>query len=210
MKDCGRGEGEDREEERSNHISYNYYKASWDEWLFNLWIRTLDDQDGNISRNTHNGSFTKHHNNPSDNCSGSESSGLSDDEEEGGYGCWAEVLILKSNLNESVLGNEFNVLIKAIEYTCNATFDNFIECTLWCHLFVLVSQVFENYSDHSDDSDAESSEGNGSTIVPDSPFGSFQKRRCVFLSIWSLTEIPHACHGSNDELLKANEECHNP
>jgi len=211
MKDSGRREGEDREEERTNHVSHQCYNASWDEWLFNFWISTLDDQDGNISRNTHNCYFTKHHHNPSNNICWLKSSTLSDVEIVGSYGCWTEALIFKSNLNESVIGNEFDLLSKEKKYTFNATFDNFIERSfLWCHFFVLVSQVLENPFDHGDESNTESSESNRSTIVPNSPFGSFQKRRCFSLSIWTLIEIPHACHGSYDELLKANEECHNP
>jgi len=118
---------------------------------------------------------------------------------------------MKSNLDESVLCNEFNVLVKAPKYASHGTSDNFIESSIFSsHGFVFMSQIFENNSDHGDDSNTESSKGNRSTMEPSSPVNSFDQANTLSSVVSLSIEIPHASHGSNDELLKANEESNNP
>lgn len=210
MENCSAGEREDREEERTNYVSYHANEGGWKEWLLDIGVIILNNKNSNVTRNSHDSTFTKHHDYPSNDSGRSESTSVSDNEEEGSHGRWAESLVVKSNLNKSILSNEFDILIQAPENASHGAGDYFVKGAIFAsHGFVLVSQVLKNNSDHSDNSNTESSECNGSTMIPSTPVNSCDQADATG-SVSSSVEVPHAGHGSNDELLEANEESDDP
>ena len=69
MKNGSAREGEDGEEERTHHICNNHNKEGWEEGLLNISVFCLDDQYSDIAGDSHDGSFSEHHHNPSnDSC----------------------------------------------------------------------------------------------------------------------------------------------
>lgn len=210
MKDRSAREREDREEEGTNYVSNHANKDGWEERLLDICVIILNNKNSNVTRNSHDSTFTEHHYDPADDSSRSESTRVSDDEEEGGHGRWAESLVVKCDLNKSVLSNKFDILIETPENASHGAGDDFVKGTIFAsHGFVFVSQVLKNNSNHGDNCDAESSERNGPTVIPGTPVDSCDQTDASG-SVSSSVEVPHAGHGSNDELLEANEESNHP
>jgi hypothetical protein len=119
VQDGCAGETENRQEKRSHQIGYQSHDACTDKRLCDFWIALSDVDESKGSGSSHDGSFSKHHHNPADHAGGSESTRVSDDQAEGVPCSFAEVGAVKSDLDISVLGDEFHILIEAPENASN-------------------------------------------------------------------------------------------
>jgi hypothetical protein len=129
--------------------------------LLNVWVCEFDVDHSDPGRRTHDCSFTEDHHDETDHFGSTESARVSKDEPEGVPSTGAEILAVESNLDVGVLRDKFDVLIKAPENTSHAARDGLINhVILVSHGFIFLVEVFENYSDESNQSDNEGAESN--------------------------------------------------
>jgi len=213
MQNSSAWETEDGQEQRSNNIGNHSNKECWDERLIDIWMSLFDEKNSQISSSTHDGTLSEEHHNESNGTSWSESTSMSDNQVEWLPGWSAERGVVDSSLDKGILWNEFDVLVKQVEYSSDAAGNGFENWVFFgSSLLILCNNVFENNSDHCNDSNTEWSKCNSSTVIPQSPSNGFAKTYWSWsIRIFTLSaEVPLANHAGNDHLLLANKEREDP
>ena len=158
MEDGQSREVEDREEHRSNHVCEHTNDHSWDKWLLNRLCKCfIDDCNCQEYRKHSYQSFSEEREDGSSDSDSSESSCVSCHDPERFLGSEAETAVVKSNLDVSVLVHEFNATVEALQVASNTAFQNVPNDIIsWVGFFILIDEILESDSDHSNDSDNES------------------------------------------------------
>lgn len=158
MEDCQSREIEDGEEHRCNHICEHTNDHSRDKWLLNRLCKCLIDNCNCQEYREHSDqSFSEEGEDGSGDSDSSESSCVSCHDPERFLRAEAETAVVKSDLDVGVLVHEFNAAVEAFQVASNTAFQNVPnDITSWVGLFILIDEILKSDSDHSYDSNKES------------------------------------------------------
>ena len=205
-----RRETEDGEESVSNDQGEDSDQDHWGDWGGHFEVSGAGKEDvGTSGIKTSDANNTEEVQDGTDAGSPSESASICNDQGEGVQSSRAEVGVGKGDLDVCVLRDVLDALLKDVEAVSSQADQSFDALVFSCSLGHGLSVPFEKETDGLDDSNTESSEGNWSHVVPETP-SEGSSDGSLSLSISGDSEVPDASRASNDKLAHTVHECRHP